>query len=317
MFVAEAPGRLGAEVTMIPLHGDKTGDNFELLLQTSGLSRADVFVTNAVLCNPQDDEGNNRPPRRDEIENCTSWLSKQIEVVNPKIVVSLGAVALRSLDLIASHGLQLSESVRTAHDWNNRILIPLYHHGQRAMLHRSMINQRADYYFVAERFRRASTSCRPSRSKARDLPMRGKEAVRQIVARMGEVSLFQLHKLLYLLDYYHQRAFGTKATEFHYIRQKDGPYCVDIAGQVGKTIEGIQVKKTARGIVFTSGGGGLFAEPIGTSEFPFLETVLDKYGRLTAAELKTSVYLTRPMKELLRLERSGATMLNAPLLLAH
>ena len=54
LFVAEAPGRLGADRTGIPLYGDRTGDNFEALLGNVGWHRQDIFITNALLCNPRD-----------------------------------------------------------------------------------------------------------------------------------------------------------------------------------------------------------------------------------------------------------------------
>ena len=52
LFVAEAPGRFGGARTGIPFSGDKSGDNFEALIAHIGLTRQDIFVTNAVLCNP-------------------------------------------------------------------------------------------------------------------------------------------------------------------------------------------------------------------------------------------------------------------------
>lgn len=52
VFVAEAPGRLGADRFGIPLHGDQAGRNFEWLISNARITRQDVFVTNAVLCNP-------------------------------------------------------------------------------------------------------------------------------------------------------------------------------------------------------------------------------------------------------------------------
>src|SRR4051812_33858855 len=67
MFIGEAPGRLGADETMIPFHGDRAGENFERLLGQAGLDRYSIFVTNAVLCNPRDEKGNNAPPTRLEI----------------------------------------------------------------------------------------------------------------------------------------------------------------------------------------------------------------------------------------------------------
>ena len=55
MFIGEAPGRLGADSSAIPFHGDKAGSNFEKLLRHVGLSRYDLFITNAALCNPKDE----------------------------------------------------------------------------------------------------------------------------------------------------------------------------------------------------------------------------------------------------------------------
>ena len=65
MFVGEAPGRLGADRTTIPFHGDKAGDNFARLLELASISRSQIFVTNAVLCNPRDVQGNNASPTFD------------------------------------------------------------------------------------------------------------------------------------------------------------------------------------------------------------------------------------------------------------
>src|ERR1700722_9261259 len=55
MFIGEAPGRLGADGSGIPFHGDKAGNNFEELLERVGLTRYAIFVTNAALCNPKDE----------------------------------------------------------------------------------------------------------------------------------------------------------------------------------------------------------------------------------------------------------------------
>ena len=49
LFVGEAPGRLGADGSHLPFHGDKSGHNFEKLIEQVGISRYEVFVTNAVL----------------------------------------------------------------------------------------------------------------------------------------------------------------------------------------------------------------------------------------------------------------------------
>jgi len=81
LFVAEAPGRHGADRTGVPLCGDKTGDNFEILLGNIGWQRDQVFTTNALLCNPRQENGNNRTPTTKEIENCSAYLEMVISLI--------------------------------------------------------------------------------------------------------------------------------------------------------------------------------------------------------------------------------------------
>jgi len=145
MFVAEAPGRLGAELYGIPLFGDKTGQTFEFLLGIAGLSRKDVFITNAVLCNPRTEAGLNDKPSITEILNCNSWLRQTIELVSPVVVVSLGVTALYSLSLIQKHNVVLREDVGRPVRWFGRYLIPLYHMSPRALIHRNIDTQKKDY----------------------------------------------------------------------------------------------------------------------------------------------------------------------------
>ena len=127
VFVAEAPGRLGAEKTGIPLFGDRTGDRFDEILQAMGLDRSSVFITNAILCNPRNEKGNNDSPKISEIRNCSKYLRRTIETVNPKFVVALGRVALEALKLIRSHKLTVRENVGQINDWDGRRLVALYH----------------------------------------------------------------------------------------------------------------------------------------------------------------------------------------------
>lgn len=155
LFIAEAPGRLGAARTGIPLHGDVTGNNFERLMESAGIRREDVFITNAVLCNPLDESGNNRSPKRREVKNCSAYLEMTLNLLKPAVVVSLGAVALTALDDICSHGLRLSAAVGRAVPWRNTLLFPMYHPGPRAMLHRGFDVQLQDYLALASIIQRA------------------------------------------------------------------------------------------------------------------------------------------------------------------
>lgn len=150
LFIAEAPGRLGADRTTIPLSGDQSGRNFERLLEAAELDRDAIFVTNAVLCNPRDNSGRNAPPTRSELQNCSGHLRETIFTVDPRIVVTLGAVALRSLETIEPHCLTLTASVGQVHAWNGCLLVPLYHPGPRAMIHRPFPVQLEDYRRLAQ-----------------------------------------------------------------------------------------------------------------------------------------------------------------------
>jgi uracil-DNA glycosylase family 4 len=145
LFVAEAPGRLGAERSGIPLTSDQSGRNFTRLLAVAGVDREDIFVTNGVLCNPRDERGLNRSPTPFELANCAPHLASQLQIIRAPIVVALGVTALRALDRIEPHGLLLRESVARAVPWHGRLLLPLYHPGPQAMLHRGFAQQSEDY----------------------------------------------------------------------------------------------------------------------------------------------------------------------------
>jgi uracil-DNA glycosylase family 4 len=145
VFIAEAPGRLGADKFGIPLHADQSGRNFNELISSVGLDRDSVFVTNAVLCNPRTTDGNNDSPTLTEIRNCSGYLRKTIEIVRPRCIAPLGAAALAALDLIEHHGIRLSEGVARTAQWRGYVLYPLYHPGPRAVIWRTRAQQLADY----------------------------------------------------------------------------------------------------------------------------------------------------------------------------
>jgi len=324
LFIGEAPGRLGADATEIPFHGDAAGNNFEDLLASSGMNRSEIFVTNAVLCNPKDAKGNNSTPNGVETSNCSGFLRRQIELLNPPIVVTLGAVALEALKLIALHSLSLRDHVRTKNYWFGRLLIPLYHPGQRAMVHRSLANQRSDYQFVAETLQRLGTQRRPTKATT---TTRGDvlALARFILSIKGRVSYFELHKLAYLAEYLHVRQTGTRLTKGYFIRQKDGPYCTDLQlSRLQKAEPALKVTRV-KGQLFLSFASGLpgllFAEPqFGGSARAAAEDAIRRYAYESESDLKTAVYMTAPMRNILRKEKAEKlSMYNAPIdfLAAH
>jgi DNA polymerase len=146
MFIGEAPGKDGAGLTGIPFYADPTGDNFEMLLAHIGLKREEVFITNAVLCNPLDEKGNNSPPTDTELRNCARWLKKTIELVKPEVVVTLGKAALTAIKRLESHNIELKDGIAKPVMWLNRILIPLYHPSPRVVnTFRSLVQQKKDW----------------------------------------------------------------------------------------------------------------------------------------------------------------------------
>lgn len=162
MFIAEAPGRQGGDRTGVPLSGDQSGRNFMRFLATTGLTRRSIFITNAVLCNPRTATGANRTPTRNEIANCASFLKRQLDIINPRLVVTLGRVALDALRRVQYHPLTLSEHAGQLHEWHGRALLPLYHPSPQVLAsHRREAEQLADYAALV----RAVASLKPARRR--------------------------------------------------------------------------------------------------------------------------------------------------------
>jgi uracil-DNA glycosylase family 4 len=92
MIIGEAPGKEEDE-TGKPFVGS-AGRYLDHVLEGTGLDRRDFFITNTVKCRPP----NNRTPKRPEIETCTTnYLFEQIELLNPKLIMLLGAVAAKTV----------------------------------------------------------------------------------------------------------------------------------------------------------------------------------------------------------------------------
>lgn len=150
MFVGEAPGRKGADQTRVPFSGDQSGKNFDRFLASIGLGREEIFITSAAICNPRADSGANRKPTRTEVANCSYFLRKVMDIVDPAVVVTLGSVALDALKLIEHHDLRLRESAAKIHAWDGRVLVPIYHPSPQVLAsHRREKEQLEDYQVVA------------------------------------------------------------------------------------------------------------------------------------------------------------------------
>jgi uracil-DNA glycosylase family 4 len=117
MFIGEGPG----------FHEDKQGRPFvgaagqflEELLAGIGMKREDVFIGNVVKCRPP----GNRDPMPDEIEACRFYLDRQIELLNPKVVVTLGRYSMArwfpNAKISAIHG--------QPRKIEGRLIVPMFH----------------------------------------------------------------------------------------------------------------------------------------------------------------------------------------------
>jgi len=91
MFIGEAPGA-EEDLQGEPFVG-RAGQLLNNMIKAMGLEREQVYIANIIKCRPP----GNRTPERDECETCSPFLMRQIEVIKPKAIVALGAVAAKTL----------------------------------------------------------------------------------------------------------------------------------------------------------------------------------------------------------------------------
>jgi len=91
VFIGEGPGH-DEDVQGLPFVG-RAGKLLTQMIEAMGLQRRDVYICNVVKCRPPE----NRAPEKDEIAICSPFLLRQLDVIQPKVIVCLGAVALKAL----------------------------------------------------------------------------------------------------------------------------------------------------------------------------------------------------------------------------
>jgi DNA polymerase len=122
MFVGEAPG-FHEDKQGVPFVG-QAGKLLDKLLAGIGITRDDVFVANVLKCRPP----GNRDPQQDEIESCEPHLFRQIELIEPKVIATLGNFATkllsgRPLGITRVHGQEQALTIAG----RSVVLYPLYH----------------------------------------------------------------------------------------------------------------------------------------------------------------------------------------------
>lgn len=126
MFIGEAPGAEEDEQGE-PFVG-RAGQLLTKIIQTMGLSRETVYIANILKCRPDTPGQNsgNRPPTPKESENCLPYLCAQIDLINPKAIVALGATAVNGL-FGASSGLGITKMRGNWREYRGIPVMPTYH----------------------------------------------------------------------------------------------------------------------------------------------------------------------------------------------
>lgn len=117
MFVGEAPGAKEDE-TGKPFVG-RSGELLTSMIEEIGLSRDSVFITSVLKSRPP----KNRTPTQTEISACRPYLERQIEIINPQVIVLLGGVAISSV----IGPWKVSEAHGKFHETDNRTYFMTYH----------------------------------------------------------------------------------------------------------------------------------------------------------------------------------------------
>jgi uracil-DNA glycosylase family 4 len=118
VFVGEGPGA-DEDAQGLPFVG-RAGKLLTQMIEAMGLLRKDVYICNVVKCRPPE----NRTPEPDEVLTCSPFLLRQIDVIKPKVIVCLGAVAAKTL-LQTTRGI--SQYRGEWQEWRGRKLMATYH----------------------------------------------------------------------------------------------------------------------------------------------------------------------------------------------
>lgn len=118
-FIGEAPGK-NEDETGLPFVG-RAGKLLRSYLDECGYKKEDFYIANVLKCRPPE----NRKPKPDEMSACRDYLDKQIELINPKIIVLVGSTALSSFS--DDKKLTISKARGKIFLKNNRKFFPIFH----------------------------------------------------------------------------------------------------------------------------------------------------------------------------------------------
>ena len=161
MFIGEAPG-FYEDRDGRPFVGP-AGQLLEQMLGKIGLSRQDVYITNMIKCRPP----KNRDPLPGEIDACESYLDRQIEMISPRVIVTLGRFSFSKF----FPGEAISKARGKPRRWRDLIVFPMYHPA--AALHNPGLRPAIenDFSKLPDLIKQISVPDTPKPARARQLSM--------------------------------------------------------------------------------------------------------------------------------------------------
>jgi len=120
-FVGEAPSR-EEDAKGAPFTG-RIGEIFDRLLESIGLNREAVYITNLLKCRPADFQGGDREPTCTEVIACLPNVLQEINEIKPKVLCPMGSLAM---SCFLSRYTKLSDVHGKPHKYGDKVLIPLY-----------------------------------------------------------------------------------------------------------------------------------------------------------------------------------------------
>jgi DNA polymerase len=119
MFVGEGPGA-EEDRQGLPFVGRSGKLLDQLMFEELGVTRDHVYITNVVKCRPP----NNRDPEPDEISSCNPWLEQQLDLIDPKVIVTLGKFASQ---LLLDTKQAITKLRGASYPYGDRVLVPTVH----------------------------------------------------------------------------------------------------------------------------------------------------------------------------------------------
>ncbi len=160
LFVNERPGYKGTIKSgrVDPNNNDPTAKRFRMLFEQLNVCKQKIFSTNACLCYPCENYTKNKTPSAKQVKNCSEWLKKQVNILAPKLIVTLGNWGRKALCYCLEKSETLNElkkfrlSANIGRDFKSDkfVVYPLYHTSPRTLGRRNNEKQKKDWIKIKE-----------------------------------------------------------------------------------------------------------------------------------------------------------------------